>query len=74
VEGLAAGHVVNAVMEGLDAGWREGFGNVSDAAPDDSFGGLGMGLAEGVYAAGNLWEEIAGPEFEVVVVEEGHWM
>ncbi len=71
-EGFAGGHFVDGAVEGGDDGGGEGFGDVADAAADEAAGGFGVLVAELADASADFREEVAGFEFEVVVVEVGH--
>src|SRR5690606_30946941 len=66
LEGGAVGHLVHAGVEGLDAGLRQGLGDVADAEADDRLVGIGGG--EGVHALGDVGKEVAGLELQVVLV------
>ena len=56
-----------------DHGGRQRLRHVADTTADQALGSLGIRLAENFHAPGNLGEEVAGFELEVVVVEEGHF-
>lgn len=71
-EGGAARHFIDGAVQRRDDGGRERLGDIADAAADEAFGGVGVGVAEGFHAPADFGKEVAGFEFEVVVVEVGH--
>ena len=74
LEGFAHGHFVHGVMQGRDDGGRQRLGHVANAAADDALGGVGIGVAKGFDAPADFRKEVAGFEFEKIVVELGHGM
>ena len=69
-EGLGARHLVDRLVERADHHGRQGPGDVADAEADDLGGG--MGVLEGLHAPGDLDEEIAALELQIVLVDARH--
>ena len=56
-KGSAVGHLIHGAMHGLNAGFGQWTGHISDTQSDEL--GFWMFLFEGAYFAGNLREQIA---------------
>jgi hypothetical protein len=50
----------------------QGLGDIADAAADEAFGGVRIGVAKGFDAAADFREEVAGFQFQIVVVKKCH--
>ena len=71
-EGGAVAHFIDGLVHGRAHGLWQRFGHVADAAADQAFGRLGVGLGENPHATGDFGEEVTGFELVVVFVDVGH--
>ncbi|MFM1945042.1 MAG: hypothetical protein RI897_4024 [Verrucomicrobiota bacterium] len=71
-EGGALAHFVGSFMQRVDGGLGQGFCDVADPAADEFTGGVGVGFGECFDAPGDFGEEVAGFEFQVVIVDLCH--
>ncbi len=69
-EGLAAGHLIDRLVQSLDDGWTQWLCDVADAETDDV--GLWMCGLECCYLLRDGGEEVAGRKFEEVIVNVYH--
>ena len=70
LEGGAVGEFVGAALERIDADLRQGLGYVADAEADDGLVRMGCGV--GRHALGDIGKQVAGFEFQVVLVDADH--
>lgn len=71
-EGGAAGHFIDGPVQRGDNGGRERLGHIADAATDQARGGGRVRIAKHFHAPADFGEEVAGLEFEIIVVEISH--
>ena len=72
LEGFAHGHFVHGPVHGGNHGRRQRFGHVADAAADEAFGRIGVGLAKSFHPPADFREQIPGLEFQVMIIEKCH--
>ena len=51
---------------------RQRFGDVADAAPDQTTGSLGMGVTECLDTTGDFRKQVTGFELQIMVVQLSH--
>ena len=71
-EGFARGHFVHGLVHRGDDGGRQRLGHIADAAADEAFGGFRIRVAKRLHAPADFGKQIAGFEFEIIVVEKCH--
>ena len=72
LEALSRAHFIHRPVHGGHHGRGQWLGHIADAAADQPFGGIRMGIAERLHPAPDFREQVAGLEFQVIVVEQCH--
>jgi hypothetical protein len=65
-------HLLHRFVHGHQHGGRQRFGDVPNPAADQPLGGFRIAVAEHFHAPGNLWKQIAGLQFEIIVIQVSH--
>ena len=71
-ERFAHGHFVHGLVHGGNGGGGQRFGHIANAAADEAPGGFGIRLAKNFDAPADFRKEVAGFQFQKIVVQEGH--
>lgn len=71
-KGIADGELIDGLVHGLSRCLGQRLGDIADAAADDALLCIGVGLDECVYAALDFGEQVAGGEFQIMLVNEDH--
>ena len=69
-EGIGAGQFIYGLVHSLNAGRRQGLGNIANAQANDIC--FRISFLKGCHSAGDFRKEITAGEFQVIVIDCSH--